>query len=116
MSTTSGVFEEISASGSYTRVCHRAPYLTALWSIKCELDPVTKSIREIVQEEMLHVALACNMLASLGEEPQIATTVPQYPSALPGGVHEGLVVLLMGLTKESLANFLWIASGETATD
>ena len=42
------------------------PYLSALWSIKDELHPVAKSIREVAQEEMLHMALACNMLASLG--------------------------------------------------
>ena len=84
------------------------PYLSALWSIKDELHPVTKSIREVVQEEMLHMALACNMLASLGETPQIASTVPQYPASLPGGVHKGLTVTLMGLSKESLQGFLWI--------
>ena len=84
------------------------PYLSALWSIENELDPVAKSIREVVQEEMLHMALACNMLASLGETPKFVTAVPQYPGGLPGGVHEGLVVTLMGLTKESLAGFLWI--------
>lgn len=84
------------------------PYLTALWSIKDELHSVTQSIREVVQEEMLHMALACNMLASLGEEPQIATTVPKYPGALPGGVHKGLEVTLTGLNKQSLSTFLWI--------
>src|SRR5262245_57028318 len=31
------------------------PYLTALWSIKNETDPVAISIREVVQEEMQHM-------------------------------------------------------------
>lgn len=84
------------------------PYLSAMWSIKDELHPATVSIREVVQEEMLHMALACNMLASLGETPQITSAVPQYPGGLPGGVHKGLIVGLEGLTKKSLADFLWI--------
>ncbi|YCM44580.1 ferritin-like protein [Verrucomicrobiaceae bacterium 227] len=84
------------------------PYLCALWSIKDELHPAAISIREVVQEEMLHMALACNMLASLGEEPQITGAIPEYPGGLPGGVHEGLIVGLEGLTKESLAGFLLI--------
>ncbi|MBS0205285.1 MAG: ferritin-like protein [Planctomycetes bacterium] len=84
------------------------PYLSALWSIKDERHPAAMSIREVVQEEMLHMALACNMLASLGETPKIISEVPNYPSGLPGGVHEGLTVTLMGLSKESLEGFLWI--------
>ncbi len=84
------------------------PYLSALWSIKDELHPVAKSIREVAQEEMLHMALACNMLASLGVTPQINTAVPTYPGSLPGGVHEGLIVGLQGLTKSVLKTFLWI--------
>ncbi len=84
------------------------PYLCALWSIKDELDPVAKSIREVVQEEMLHMALVCNMLASLGVTPKINTTTPVYPTVLPGGVHEGLIVKLKGLTRDVLDDFLWI--------
>jgi rubrerythrin len=33
-------------------------YLSAVWSIKDNLDPISKSIRKVVQEEMLHLALA----------------------------------------------------------
>jgi len=84
------------------------PYLSALWSIKDELHPAAKSIREVVQEEMLHMSLACNMLASLGGAPQFNTAVPQYPGGLPGGVHKGLTVGLVGLSKASLSAFLWI--------
>ena len=40
------------------------PYLTALWSIKEDLHPIAASLRNIVQEEMLHLALASNMLAA----------------------------------------------------
>lgn len=82
------------------------PYLCALWSIRDELHPAAKSIRNVVQEEMLHMALACNMLASLGVTPKIDN--PSYPGVLPGGVHDGLVVELSGLTKHALLDFMWI--------
>lgn len=82
------------------------PYLCSLWSIRDDVHPAAKSIRNVVQEEMLHMALACNMLASLGEIPQINN--PSYPGGLPGGVHEGLVVSLSGLTKSQLLDFMWI--------
>lgn len=84
------------------------PYLSALWSIKDVLHPAAKSIREVVQQEMLHMALACNMLASLGVQPKISDAVPSYPGPLPGGVHEGLIVGLSGLTKPVLKKFMWI--------
>ena len=84
------------------------PYLCALWSIKDDLHPAAQSIREVVQEEMLHMSLACNMLASIGGEPKISASVPRYPGPLPGGVHPGLEAKLSGLTKESLKDFMWI--------
>ena len=84
------------------------PYLSALWSIKHELDPVAVSIREIVQQEMLHMGLAANMLASIGGVPKITAAVPAYPTGLPGGVHEGLTVKLAGLSKAILEDFMWI--------
>lgn len=84
------------------------PYLTAIWSIKDELHPVAKSIREILQEEMLHMALACNMLTSIGGTPEINTAVPQYPGKLPLGVHKKLTVSLSGLCDETLKVFMEI--------
>jgi hypothetical protein len=85
------------------------PYLCALWSVKDDLHPVAKSIREIVQEEMLHMALTCNMLAALGETPRITEAfAPTYPAPLPGKVHPGLVVKLAGLSRASLKTFLTI--------
>ncbi len=84
------------------------PYLCALWSIKDELHPVAKSIREVVQEEMLHMALTCNMLAAIGEEPIICDSAPVYPGPLPGNVHRGLIVELSGLNDHALEIFLTI--------
>ena len=84
------------------------PYLCALWSIKDDLHPVAKSIREIVQEEMLHMGLTCNMLAAIGVQPPIRKLAPSYPSGLPGDVHPGLNVHLQGLNRDSLLAFLQI--------
>ena len=97
------------------------PYLCALWSIKDELHPVAKSIREIVQEEMLHMALVCNMLAALGGHPQISTAAPAYPGKLPHGVHPKLTVSLAGLNDAMLRVFMEIerpekVSGDLARD
>ena len=91
------------------------PYLCGLWSIKNNRDPVAVSIREVLQEEMLHMALTCNMLASIGGEPQIAKPgfVPQYPGKLPGGVHPELNVGLTALSPESLKVFLEIERPHT---
>jgi rubrerythrin len=86
-------------------------YLSALWSIKDNQDPISKSIRNVVQEEMLHLALACNMLTAIGGEPIIYDTSSkglQYPTKLPGGVHPELTLKLSGLTDDILDDFLEI--------
>ena len=84
------------------------PYLCALWSIKDELDPAAVSIREVVQEEMLHMALACNMLTGIGGTPQISSSPPRYPTPLAGGLHPGLEVGLSGIDDNSLIAFMHI--------
>ncbi|HEY6342995.1 MAG TPA: ferritin-like protein [Bryobacteraceae bacterium] len=89
------------------------PYLTALWSIKDEMHPAAVSIREAVQEEMQHMAFACNMLTAIGGTPQIAGRVPQYPAkGLPGDVMPDLVVDIDGLSQASLKTFLAIEQPE----
>ncbi|MCD0460686.1 ferritin-like domain-containing protein [Roseiconus lacunae] len=91
------------------------PYLTALWSVKGRRDPVAIAIREVLVEEMLHMSLACNMLASIGGTPRIfdPEIVPSYPSAMPGGVKPLLTVSLQGLSKEALGVFMKIEEPET---
>jgi Ferritin-like len=87
------------------------PYLCALWSIKDDRHEVARSIREVIQEEMLHMAMACNMLTSLGGTPKLcqpAKFVPQYPGPLPGKVHPKLIVYLTGLNRHSIQTFLTI--------
>lgn len=86
------------------------PYLAADWSVKDEVSPAARSIREIFREEMLHMGLACNMLNALGGVPRLNTpdAVPVYPGPLPGGVNPKLQVPLGGLTKDLLAIFMQI--------
>lgn len=85
------------------------PYLVALWSVIDETHPVARSLRAIVHEEMLHMALANNMLSAIGGVPQLTGSAPpRYPTALPGGVHPELIVALSGLTDAAIDVFLEI--------
>jgi len=88
------------------------PYLTALWTIKDELHPLACSLRNILQEEMLHLALVCNMLVSIGGEPQISSAAPTYPGKLPLGVHPELTVPLGRFSKPMLQVFMEIERPE----
>lgn len=88
------------------------PYLCALWSIENELDPTAESIREVVQEEMLHLALVCNLLVAIGAEVKLREWAPRYPTELPGEVHQDLTVRLRKFDKESLLGFIQIESPE----
>lgn len=84
------------------------PYLSAIWCIKDELHPIAKSLREILQEEMLHMALVCNMLVAIGGTPQINTAAPAYPGKLPLEVHPELTVPLAGFSPKVLQVFMEI--------
>lgn len=88
------------------------PYLTALWTIKDELHPLACSLRNILQEEMLHLALVCNMLVSIGGDPQISNAAPTYPGKLPLGVHPELIVPLGPFSKPMLQVFMEIERPE----
>jgi ferritin-like protein len=91
-------------------------YLAALWSIKDPPAPPPPPqgstwppsvclgayavLRGIAVEEMLHFALVCNMLTTIGRVPDVAGAVPSYPAVgLPGKVRPDLHVSLAGLTK-----------------
>jgi hypothetical protein len=77
-------------------------YLCGMWSIEVQSGPVFSSIRSVVIDEMFHMALACNMLTTIGGTPEINTenVRPKYPGQLPGGVRPSLTVALTGLTKQ----------------
>jgi hypothetical protein len=85
------------------------PYLCAYWSIKsgstapASTKEIADTILSIAIQEMLHMGLACNMLAGIGGTPNIysANFAPKYPSELPGHVHPGLKIGLAGLSKDA---------------
>ncbi len=91
------------------------PYLYALYSLDQEKNGViAELIRSVFMEEMLHVALAANLLNALGGEPRIASfdTVPRYPGPLPGGVEHGVIVHLAPFSDSQLDTFLQIEAPE----
>ena len=75
-------------------------YLSGIWSIIQQAGDAYDLINSVVLEEMLHLGLACNMLAAIDGGPQI--TAPSFPGPLPGGVRPGLTVYLAGLSRELL--------------
>jgi hypothetical protein len=65
------------------------PYLCALWSIKLQqgtppYKEVRRILRNVVQQEMLHMGIVCNLLVAIGRHPRIVDSVPHYPSCIPG--------------------------------
>ncbi|TDQ21883.1 ferritin-like domain-containing protein [Tenacibaculum caenipelagi] len=93
-------------------------YLQTMWSIKDNNCEVAKSIRNVFQEEMLHMAMVCNMIAGIGGEPKIYNSKNglKFPSGLPGGVHPELYLYLEGLSDCSLRNFMEIELPEKIAD
>jgi hypothetical protein len=73
------------------------PYLTALYSIKDgSNNDVAEVLREIVVQEMAHMAHVANLLISIGGSPKIydPAFVPRYPGPMPGGLRGGLTLRL----------------------
>ncbi|MBV9496749.1 MAG: ferritin-like protein [Acidobacteria bacterium] len=65
------------------------PYLTALYSIKPQMNAdIAEILRHVVLQEMLHMCLACNILNAVGGQPTInaPTFHPSYPGPLPMGI------------------------------
>lgn len=82
------------------------PYLYAMHSLGTDPANATVSdiIGSVVGEEMLHMTLACNVLNAIGGHPVIDSPafIPNYPTALPGGVENGLIVELAPFSIELL--------------
>lgn len=73
------------------------PYLCALYSIKDGANPeVAGILRDIVMQEMLHMARVANLLIALGGKPKMddPAFVPRYPGPMPAGLRGGLTVRL----------------------
>ena len=70
------------------------PYLCAYWSINpnatsAGAQAAQNSILTVINEEMIHLAMACNILNATGGQPSINGSnpnfpVPTYPGPLPG--------------------------------
>lgn len=77
------------------------PYLYARWSlVEGANDEISQIVGSVTGEEMLHMALACNILNAIGGSPVIdhPDFVPTYPGPLPGSVESGLIVPLKPLS------------------
>jgi hypothetical protein len=61
------------------------PYLFSMYSIEDQSSEAAQLIRSIVAEEMLHAALAANLLLAVGGTPRFDTTdyIPTHPGLLP---------------------------------
>jgi hypothetical protein len=61
------------------------PYLYAMWSIEDPASEVARLLKSIVTEEMLHVALATNLLLACGGDIDFTDPAirPAYPQPLP---------------------------------
>jgi hypothetical protein len=53
----------------------------------------------VIDDEMYHLGVVCNLLVAVGGQPRIKDAAPAYPGPLPGGVRPGLTVYLSGLTR-----------------
>jgi len=82
-------------------------YMFAMYSIKIQNYTAYNLIRSIVMEEMIHMALAANMLSAIGGVPQIRELHPAYPSqGLPGGAEPDLHARLAPLSNRQIRNFM----------
>jgi hypothetical protein len=84
-------------------------YLSAMFSLEVQNYTAYNTLRSVAMEEMVHMAIAANMLAALGGSPQIKNIRIGFPvNGLPGGAEPDLHVGLAQLSKNQLKNFLRI--------
>jgi len=79
------------------------PYLYALYSLRRNTNTeLAQLIKSVVMEEMLHMAIDCNILNAIRGTPKIDDPhfVPKYPGHLPGGVEGSLIVGLAAFSKQ----------------
>jgi len=92
-------------------------YLTALYSIKPGFLPEVRQIlSSVAVEEMLHMAIACNVLNAIGGQPVINAPdfIPRYPGPLPMNINTSLQVHLAPLSLARVEHeFMEIEEPET---
>lgn len=95
-------------------------YLAAYFTLKQGSNqPVAAILRSIVVEEMLHMAIACNLLIALGGRPVIDEPgfIPTYPGPLPMGIDDDLIVPIEKCSLELVGNiFMRIEKPEHPID
>lgn len=94
-------------------------YLYGLYSLDPARNAAIVAILEsVVVEEMLHMALAANVLNALGGSPSIDRPdfIPSYPGPLPGGVASDLIVHLKPFSSDQLSTYLQIEEPENPID
>ena len=96
------------------------PYLFAFWSIHGDSKDATHArgfFLSVIQEEMLHLAMVCNILNAIGGTPVLndPSLLPAYPCALPGHskTSNAFLVHLNKCCPKSIANFVQIELPET---
>lgn len=82
------------------------PYLCALYSIRDRTTEAARLIREVVIEEMLHMALVGNLINAIGGTP--ALIVPRYPGYIPHHAAGGPFIQLQPLSAD-LARAVFMA-------
>jgi hypothetical protein len=77
-------------------------YLYSYYSLGTDNQEVASIVFSVIFEEMLHFALACNILNAIGGSPAIddPNFIPKYPGPLPGGVEAELTVNLKRMSKQ----------------
>lgn len=85
------------------------PYLCAMFSLEVQNYAAYNLIRSVAMEEMVHMAIASNLLAAIGGTPGIRNIKVNYPvKGLPGGVEPDLNIGLTQFSKTQLLNFMRI--------
>jgi len=86
-------------------------YTASMLSLEVQNYSTYNTIRSVLMEEMVHMAIAANMLAALGGSPNIKDLDPGYPRrGLAGGVEPDLEVGLTKLSRPQLKNFMRLES------
>ncbi|MEU8621746.1 ferritin-like protein [Streptomyces sp. NPDC048623] len=83
-------------------------YCAAMYSLEVQNYPSYNTIRSVLMEEMVHMAIAANMVAALGGSPAIKGLRPAYAgrTGLPGGVAPDLRPRLAKLSGPALEAFM----------
>lgn len=84
-------------------------YLSSMFSLQVQNYSAYNIVRSVAMEEMVHMAIAANLLAAIGGTPAIRNINIPYPThGLPGGAEPDLFVGITQFSKPQLKNFMRI--------